>query len=305
MTCSPCPTVSSTSTATRSVRCPGRWPAGCSRWSRTSGAPGLISSWNTADWVGLPRRVGRRIAPLIGVVPGRRARRRLDQRDPVQDVRRREPAASRPPGGGAGAEHLPHRRVRRVRGRAAARPRAALVRPGRPRRLPRRGRRAARADPRRLPHRRDVRPPGPDPCRPRRRRPRPVGPLPLGRRRSGRAARRRRRHRRRLHLQVPQRRPGLPRVLVGPPPPPGRLGPADHRVVRARPPLRHGPRLRAGRRDHPDGVRHASGARAVRPRRRPRRLRRGLARRAAGGVPLADRSLHRPGRRAARVRRSR
>ncbi len=28
---------------------------------------GLISSWNTADWVGLARRVGARIAPLIGV----------------------------------------------------------------------------------------------------------------------------------------------------------------------------------------------------------------------------------------------
>ena len=30
---------------------------------------GLISSWNTADWVGLSRRVGRRIAPLIGAGP--------------------------------------------------------------------------------------------------------------------------------------------------------------------------------------------------------------------------------------------
>jgi kynureninase len=28
---------------------------------------GLISSWNTADWVGLSRRVGAKIAPLIGV----------------------------------------------------------------------------------------------------------------------------------------------------------------------------------------------------------------------------------------------
>jgi kynureninase len=31
---------------------------------------GLISSWNTADWVGLSRRVGDRIAPLIGAAPG-------------------------------------------------------------------------------------------------------------------------------------------------------------------------------------------------------------------------------------------
>jgi kynureninase len=30
---------------------------------------GLISSWNTADWVGLARRVGARIAPLIGADP--------------------------------------------------------------------------------------------------------------------------------------------------------------------------------------------------------------------------------------------
>ncbi len=31
---------------------------------------GLISSWNTADWVGLSRRVGDRIAPLLGAAPG-------------------------------------------------------------------------------------------------------------------------------------------------------------------------------------------------------------------------------------------
>ena len=30
---------------------------------------GLISSWNDADWIGLPARVGARIAPLIGVPP--------------------------------------------------------------------------------------------------------------------------------------------------------------------------------------------------------------------------------------------
>ena len=31
---------------------------------------GLISSWNSADWVGLSRRVGDRIAPLLGAAPG-------------------------------------------------------------------------------------------------------------------------------------------------------------------------------------------------------------------------------------------
>lgn len=31
---------------------------------------GLIRSWNTADWIGLPARVGARIAALIGAAPG-------------------------------------------------------------------------------------------------------------------------------------------------------------------------------------------------------------------------------------------
>jgi kynureninase len=31
---------------------------------------GLVSSWNTADWVGLARRVGDRIAPLVGAAAG-------------------------------------------------------------------------------------------------------------------------------------------------------------------------------------------------------------------------------------------
>jgi kynureninase len=31
---------------------------------------GLVSSWNTADWVGLARRVGDRIAPLVGAAVG-------------------------------------------------------------------------------------------------------------------------------------------------------------------------------------------------------------------------------------------
>ena len=31
---------------------------------------GLISSWNTADWIGLTRRVGARIAPLVGAGAG-------------------------------------------------------------------------------------------------------------------------------------------------------------------------------------------------------------------------------------------
>ncbi|MEC7211855.1 MAG: hypothetical protein VXW25_07545, partial [Pseudomonadota bacterium] len=30
---------------------------------------GLIRSWNTAGWIDLPRRVGARIAPLVGAAP--------------------------------------------------------------------------------------------------------------------------------------------------------------------------------------------------------------------------------------------
>ena len=78
---------------------------------------GLISSWNTADWVGLSRRVGARIAPLIGVAPGDVHVGDSTTRDAVQDVRRRQPAAPGPPGGRAGADDLPHRRVRRRRRR--------------------------------------------------------------------------------------------------------------------------------------------------------------------------------------------
>ena len=30
---------------------------------------GLVRSWNSADWIGMPRRVGAMIAPLIGAAP--------------------------------------------------------------------------------------------------------------------------------------------------------------------------------------------------------------------------------------------
>ena len=66
-TSSTCPTGSSTSTATRWARSPARWrrdlaDAVAAEWGR-----GLISSWNDASWIDLPARVGARIAPLIGV----------------------------------------------------------------------------------------------------------------------------------------------------------------------------------------------------------------------------------------------
>ena len=31
---------------------------------------GLIRSWNDADWIGAPRRIGDKIAALIGAAPG-------------------------------------------------------------------------------------------------------------------------------------------------------------------------------------------------------------------------------------------
>jgi kynureninase len=36
----------------------------------TEWGQGLIRSWNTADWIDLPRKVGEKIAPLIGAEPG-------------------------------------------------------------------------------------------------------------------------------------------------------------------------------------------------------------------------------------------
>src|SRR4051794_4508570 len=44
-------------------------PQRLSRVVRSEWGAGLIASWNTADWVGLSRRVGGRIAPLIGARP--------------------------------------------------------------------------------------------------------------------------------------------------------------------------------------------------------------------------------------------
>jgi len=42
-------------------------PARVAQTVRQEWGQGLISSWNTADWVGLPARVAARIAPLVGV----------------------------------------------------------------------------------------------------------------------------------------------------------------------------------------------------------------------------------------------
>ena len=160
------------------------------------------------------------------------------------------------------------------------------MRPGGPARRGRRRRRAAHPDPRGLPHRRDVRPG----------RRSPPAPTPPARSCSGTCATRPgavpvdltaagRRPRGGLHLQVPQRRPRLPRVHLGrtrdtrptcDQPITGWMGHAGA--------VRDGPRLRAGDGHRPLRVRHPAGARPVGARGRPRGVRRRLHRRPAGAV---------------------
>lgn len=64
-----CPTTPSTSTAIRSARARRLRPRAQvvieTEWGRD-----LIRSWNTAGWFALPRRLGNRLAPLIGAAEG-------------------------------------------------------------------------------------------------------------------------------------------------------------------------------------------------------------------------------------------
>jgi kynureninase len=48
---------------------PAATPARLAEVVRGEWGEGLIRSWNTADWIGMPRRVGEKIAPLIGAAP--------------------------------------------------------------------------------------------------------------------------------------------------------------------------------------------------------------------------------------------
>ena len=48
---------------------PAATPARLSEVVRGEWGDGLIRSWNSADWIGLPQRVGGKIAPLIGAAP--------------------------------------------------------------------------------------------------------------------------------------------------------------------------------------------------------------------------------------------
>ena len=210
----------------------------------------------------------------------RRAPRRQHEREPVQDHGRRGPAATGPQGARRGAVHLPHRRLHHGRGRRPDGAGAALVRPGRPPGRGRRRRGAAQPDPRRLPHRRDVRH-GHDHRRGAgARRAGAVGPVPLDRRGA------RRPHRGRcgpgggLHLQVPQRRPRLPRLPLGRAPAPGHCPAADHRLDGPRGAVRDGARLRRRRGHRQLRVGHPAGARPVGARGSARGVRRGQRARA-------------------------
>ncbi len=52
------------------MRCPAGRARGWPRRCRASGAEGLITSWLGADWVNAPRRIGDKIAALLGAHPG-------------------------------------------------------------------------------------------------------------------------------------------------------------------------------------------------------------------------------------------
>ena len=201
---------------------------------------------------------------------------RLDDGEPVQALlgRARRVAAVRAARDRHRPRQLPDRPLRARGPGRAARPGAADDR-GRPARRPaarrprggpaRRRRGARRALARRLPLRRARRHARAHRRRPPLRRARGVGPLALGRRGPGAAARRGRRAGGRLHVQVPQRRPGRARVPVRGGGGAAAAALADLGLVRPARPVRDGALLRPGGRHRPLPRRHAAGAR---PRRR-------------------------------------
>ena len=185
--------------------------------------------------------------------------RRLHDRAALQARAGRGRRAARPrhdPARDRGRQRqLPHRPLRARGHRPRARHAAALDRGrhrlGRDARAARRGRRTRdrprRGEPRRLPLGLPRRGARAHPHRARRRRADPLGPLPLRglRARHGRPVGLR--PRRRLHLQVPQRRTGLPGVRLRARRPPGRAEPADPGLDGHGGRVRDGSRVRAGR----------------------------------------------------------
>ena len=212
-------TTPSTSTATRSARCRAPSPPGWrTSWPREWGQL-RIRSWEESGWWTAPERIGDRIAPLVGAAPGqvvvgdstsvnvfkavvaavRIGRERGADRDEIL-----VDAATFPTDGYIAESAARHDRLhacapwRRREVPAAVGPRtaAALVnhvdyRTGRLHDLP-----------------------GTDGRRARGGRARGLGPVPQRGRPAGGPRRARRRPRGRLHVQVPQRRPGRTGVPV-------------------------------------------------------------------------------------------
>ena len=127
----------------------------------------LIKSWNTAGWIDLPRRVGNKIARLVGAGAGRAGGGRFDLGEPVQGALGRHPdGPGRPPRTHAdrvGAQQLSHRPLHRRKPVPPARHEPAAGRGRRPSRPARRPPGHPDADPGELPHRPAARHGGLDP----------------------------------------------------------------------------------------------------------------------------------------------
>ena len=136
--------------------------------------------------------------------------------------------------------------------------------------------------------------------RARRRSPHPVGPVPFRRIRRDRVRCVGVRPRGRLHVQVPQRRAGLPRVRLRRGATPGGARAADPGLDGQRGRLRDGTRVHTGGRDAPLPVGHAADRRHARPAGHPRADRGGRHRRDPAEVDRAHRVRHPTDRRAAR-----
>ena len=140
---------------------------------------------------------------------------------------------------------------------SAARLTGRTLRPVTPADVPARARAAhggRPAQPRRLPHRPAARPAGAHRRRARGGRARRLGPVPQRGRAAGRPGRARRRPRGRLHLQVPERRPGFARVPLRAPRAPGPLRLPAARLELARRALRDGARRTSPRRGRAAGA---------------------------------------------------